>query len=185
MWSTEGVVCEPTTCDAPTAPNHAVINTDAASPAIYNSQEIVTYSCKDDHVMLPASSTGTRITTGVMTCDDGNWSIVEPDIQCIACNAPPDVPHATWVLTAESPAQAVYSCKPGYNFTTDSRDTLTCIESTEAWSEDVLVRCEPVDCGEPPSPGNGTFSTTGTKYRDTATYTCNDGFENVGGDIER
>ena len=53
------------------------------------------------------------------------------------------------------------------------------------WTVDEQVRCDPVDCGDPPPTAHGTVSTTGTKLNDTATYSCDFGHRVESGDLER
>ena len=87
-WSLEDVVCDPVTCDTPTAPSHAKISLDVAQQERYNHGDSVTYSCQAGHVILPALSWGLRNTTGVITCEDGIWTITEPNALRIPCDFP-------------------------------------------------------------------------------------------------
>ena len=184
-WSLDEVICEPIVCNSPSAPSYALINLNDSSRHSYSNGEKVTYSCLLDHLMLPASSPDSIYTTSSMSCVNGNWTMDNPSALCLPCHAPPDVSAATWYILAESPARAKYSCETGYNFTFESVDSLTCHENTRTWGENQNIRCEPVDCGEPLFSTNGTVSTSGTKYNDTASHTCNFGYIIVGGNRER
>lgn len=42
-----------------------------------------------------------------------------------------------------------------------------------------------VSCGEPETVENSTVTKTGTDYKDTATYVCNEGYHLEGGDLNR
>ncbi|GFR73476.1 sushi, von Willebrand factor type A, EGF and pentraxin domain-containing protein 1-like [Elysia marginata] len=185
-WSVEEVVCESVTCGIPSTPSYTVLSEENGTlpREEYHHGDNVTFLCEEDSYMIHVSQpVPAMIEAGVMTCLNGNWTTNGNIARCIPCNAPPDVPHATWDIQDEHLAMAVYSCEPGYNATGATR--MTCIENTRAWHVDKEVHCDLVDCGEPPSPGNGTLSTPGTKYNDTVTYSCSFGYIMVGGNLER
>ncbi|GFR98083.1 sushi, von Willebrand factor type A, EGF and pentraxin domain-containing protein 1-like [Elysia marginata] len=185
-WTTEDVTCDRPTCGMPTIPDHAVVSQGVKLQESYKHGDSVAYLCEDGHVTAPASSDDIwRWKNGNLTCLEGNWTMAEPNALCIACNIPPDVPHATWEIAKEKPFRVVYTCGTGYNSTADSDNTITCLETLWAWSGIGDIRCDLVDCGEPPAPGNGTVSTSGTKYNDTATYSCDYGHKAASGNSER
>ena len=186
-WSQEDVVCEPARCAPPVAPTNGEIHRDRRHRDLYDHGDTVTYSCQGGNTMLPATSHGKRSTTSVMTCEDGNWTLADPNARCISCDDPPDVAHATWELpSSETAVRVFYSCESGYNFSAGGGNSLTCSETTGVWLQGDVVRCEPIDCGEPPSTGNVTFTIiSGTKYNDSVTYSCKSGYVKVDGGFER
>ena len=93
---------------------------------------------------------------------------------------------------------ATYSCDTGYNLVGNS--TRTC-QATETWSGSapacqsmllfssanyqaiykyVSLLSIVVDCGALSDPANGQVNTTGTTFEQTATYSCNTGYNLVG-----
>ncbi|GFR58360.1 sushi, von Willebrand factor type A, EGF and pentraxin domain-containing protein 1 [Elysia marginata] len=187
-WSTDDVTCDRAMCSTPTPPRYAVLSQGVTLQERYDHGDNVTFICQDGHLAAPASSLDSpRMSNGNLTCLDGNWTIIEPDVLCIACNIPPVVTYATWEIPKEQPTRVVYTCDAGYNITRDNINTLDCLEteSPGVWFGNGEVRCERVDCGNPPLTDNGTVSTEGTKYNDTATYTCNFGYRAAAGDSER
>ena len=93
--------------------------------------------------------------------------------------------------------KATYSCNPGYNLVGDN--TRTC-QATGNWSgseptcermlllsnrpiksvHNVFLLSTVVDCNTLSDPANGQVSTSGTTFGETATYSCNTGYNLVG-----
>ena len=89
---------------------------------------------------------------------------------------------------------ATYTCNTGYNLTGDT--TRTC-QANRTWSgtaactRKLIVFMIPliylyiaVDCGSLSDPGNGIVDASNTTFMNTATYTCNTGY-NLTGDTTR
>ncbi|GFO28879.1 sushi, von Willebrand factor type a, egf and pentraxin domain-containing protein 1 [Plakobranchus ocellatus] len=188
-WSQEDVMCEPVVCDPPTLPAFTVLSPDAVnSLTSYVHGDSVTFSCQDNHISIPASSESLKNTSIFVTCDEGNWTMKdrrEPSLFCIACNVPPNVNHSTWEIPTERPVKVQYTCESGYVFPAKNTDNLTCMENTRSWSGFGDVHCEPVDCGEPQTAANATFTKTGSRYKDTVGYNCSLGYRGVSGDQQR
>ncbi|GFO07402.1 sushi, von Willebrand factor type a, egf and pentraxin domain-containing protein 1 [Plakobranchus ocellatus] len=186
-WSQEEVTCEPIACDNPSH-EFTILSANLTSADSYGHGDTVTVSCHRTHTLIPASSESLKNASIVMTCDVGNWTMVnrvDPRLFCIACDVPPNVDHSTWEIPAERPARVHYACESGYVQTSNGTYNLTCNEDTGVWRGDSDVRCAPVDCGEPPTAGNATFSKTGTGFNDNVTYSCDFNYRVVSGDLER
>ena len=120
----------------------------------------------------------------------------------VDCGTLPDPVNGQVNTTGTTLGQtATYSCNRGYNLVGDS--TRTC-QATGAWSgsaptcqgtyiviewyqlsskvcvHDVFLLSTAVDCGTLPDPVNGQVNTTGTTLGQTATYSCNRGYNLVG-----
>ena len=116
----------------------------------------------------------------------------------VDCNALTD-PANGQVSTTETTfgETATYSCNTGYNLV--GNNTRTC-QATGNWSgsapicqrmlllsnmpikyvHNVFLLSTVVDCNALSDPANGQVSTTGTTFRETATYSCNTGYDLVG-----
>ncbi|XP_064386496.1 sushi, von Willebrand factor type A, EGF and pentraxin domain-containing protein 1-like isoform X2 [Halichondria panicea] len=74
---------------------------------------------------------------------------------------------------------ATYTCNTGY--TISGATPITCMSdgtSAGTWSPSPPTACALVDCGSPPTIGNGSPGTpTSTTYQGTVTYTCDTGYE--------
>ena len=184
-WSPEDIICEPSPCDMPSLPTGAILDVLADT---FSSGEKVSFSCPDDYVMVPSSSAALQNSSRTMTCVNGNWTILKDqdlDVLCIHCNLPEDKPNATWEIQTESPIKVKYSCEFGFSIAAGHTGILECHEDSGVWEDGPGVSCELLDCGEPIPVGNGTFTATGTKYKDKATYSCSIGYKIVAGDTER
>ena len=183
-WTQEGIICDAAPCGIPPVPPGASLEGQSPIPSTtYDSGDNVTFTCQHGFDMVPASSSGQRDATGTMTCLTGNWTSFE--VLCIPCKIPPNVLQSTWEVLVGSSAQVQYSCERGYRIPPGQTDTIDCDESTGAWDSSTRVSCDLVDCGDPPRVANGTFTASGTKYNDTATYTCDAGYRTADGDTER
>ena len=95
---------------------------------------------------------------------------------------------------------ATYSCNPGYNLVGDN---IRACQATGNWSgseptcermlllsnlpikyvNNIFLLSTVVDCNALSNPANGQVSTTGTTFGETATYSCNPGYNLVGDNI--
>ena len=84
---------------------------------------------------------------------------------------------------------AIYRCKLGYELSGDERrhcqtdgtwgpsPAPTCQRESSLYSSVIICYFTAISCGNPPTPDpNGSVESTGTILRNTATYSCNDGF---------
>lgn len=139
-------------CDVPICGELSISNGDV-SIASGEDQMIATYSC-DLHYQLTGGDS-------VRSCTpDGDWDGTAPS--CAYMNS-----------CSSSPCLHNGDC-------TNGPDTYTC-KCPRAWSG---TRCEKniVDCGFPGNIEDGKVTVSGTKYGDTATYTCNEHFNMTSGD---
>ena len=116
----------------------------------------------------------------------------------VDCNALTDPANGQVSTTGTTFGEtATYSCNTGYDLVGDN--TRTC-QATGNWSgspptcermlllsnmpiknvHNVFLLSTAVDCNALSDPANGQVSTTGTTFRETATYSCNTGYDLVG-----
>ncbi len=106
-------------------------------------------------------------------------------------------PDNGMVITSNSnnyQSSAIYTCTTGFIFTASSGGVRMCGADGQ-WTGDaptcprelvnnIVQRCDlltAVNCGNLTVPMNGIVDTSsGTTYQETATYTCNDGYQLVG-----
>ena len=91
---------------------------------------------------------------------------------------------------------ATYTCNTGYNLTGDMTRTcgangtwswtaLTCDRTLNCFHDLIIIPTYiAVDCGSLSDPGNGIVDASNTTLMNTATYTCNTGY-NLTGDTTR
>ncbi|XP_064387701.1 sushi, von Willebrand factor type A, EGF and pentraxin domain-containing protein 1-like isoform X3 [Halichondria panicea] len=130
----------------------------------------VTYICNNGY-QLSGSAT--------VTCQaSGSWTArpsCSPD-QPGSCNDPPTIPNGSRIFTGTTFGDtAIYTCNIGYQLS--GAATMIC-QASGSWS--TAPTCTPVPCGSPPTIPNGSRTFTGTIFGDTATYTCNTGYQRSG-----
>ena len=162
--------------------------------------DTATYTCNSGFE-ISGSDTRTCQSNGewsgsTPTCEVKSTGILSTDIQCPALSDPDNgVVGTTGTRVGDT---ATYTCNSGYELSTS--DTQTC-QSNGEWSGSAPT-CEgiqsysyylldndykiilAVQCPALSNPENGAVSITGTGVSDTATYTCNDGYEISGSDTQ-
>ncbi|XP_067930934.1 beta-2-glycoprotein 1-like [Watersipora subatra] len=116
----------------------------------------------------------------IITCQSNSSWTNHPTCDGVSCGSPPLIENsdaqATVIEGTKFMDTANYSCLPGYEFR-DGRHTITC-QSNSSWTN--YPTCDGVSRGSPPliekSDAQATVI-TGTKYMDTANYTCLPGYE--------
>ncbi|KAK8726504.1 hypothetical protein OTU49_010282 [Cherax quadricarinatus] len=105
--------------------------------------------------------------------ESGEWDQAEPHCYEQYCPELTPVPHGHIVYHGSGiDSRAEYVCDEGYELGVDFE--LLC-NADRTWLGDVPV-CHIVDCGVPPSIGNGTTEETGTTFGSVVTYNCFEGF---------
>ncbi|KAI0230315.1 hypothetical protein LSAT2_019314 [Lamellibrachia satsuma] len=96
------------------------------------------------------------------------------EIQCPERIIPED-PHLEHVPGGVKPGSvASFRCAPGYNLIGGS-STIGC--TPRGFWKDVLPHCEKINCGSPPNMSDATTTFNGTEFGDSASYTCDVGFQ--------
>ncbi|XP_048253977.1 sushi, von Willebrand factor type A, EGF and pentraxin domain-containing protein 1-like [Haliotis rufescens] len=170
-WDGNDLQCEVRRCGTPPlVANADVTNTNDT----YLSE--ASYTCKTGY-----NRTGGDVTK---SCDQtSSWQ--GSDIVCTAvdCSIPPSVPNTDRVYTNTTYRSiAEYSCLKGYN-SSMTNWTITCNETTE-WVG-ALPTCYIIDCNSPREVAMADVTVRGTTYQSEATYTCNQGYNLVGGSSKK
>ncbi|XP_078687075.1 uncharacterized protein LOC144919463 isoform X5 [Branchiostoma floridae x Branchiostoma belcheri] len=161
-WSNPVPTCTVGQCPSLTAPANGAISTTETS---FNT--VVTFTCNTGYTRNGATST---------TCQDGTWSnpihTCTP-VQCSARTAPANG-AVTPTGAVSYPNGVTFTCSTGYRL--NGVATPTCQADT-TWSNTVPT-CELVQCPARAGPANGAVSPTGAvSYPNSATFTCNTGYQ--------
>ncbi|XP_067930927.1 sushi, von Willebrand factor type A, EGF and pentraxin domain-containing protein 1-like [Watersipora subatra] len=131
-----------------------------------------------NYTCLPEYEIGAGRNT--ITCQSNSSWTIPPTCDGISCGPPPLIEksdaQATVITGTKYMDTANYTCLPGYEFR-DGRNTIIC-QSNRSWTSSPT--CDGVSCGPPPliEKSDAQASViTGTKYMDTANYTCLPGYE--------
>ncbi|CAH1271355.1 CSMD3 [Branchiostoma lanceolatum] len=161
-WSGSSPTCTAVQCPALTAPaNGAVSGTNSY-------EDVATFTCDPGYNLVGGST---------RTCQaDTTWSGSSPTctaVQCPALTAPANGAVSGTNFYGDV---ATFTCDPGYNLVGGS--TRTCQADT-TWSGSSPT-CTAVQCPTLTAPANGAVSGTNF-YGDVATFTCDAGYNLVGG----
>ncbi|XP_064386127.1 sushi, von Willebrand factor type A, EGF and pentraxin domain-containing protein 1-like isoform X2 [Halichondria panicea] len=134
---------------------------------------VVTYTCVSGYEVSPG------VTTAMATCmASGAWGPL-PTCAGVSCgdplpgnNASPGTPDPDTLYQG----LVLYTCNTGYWISRGAFSRFASCRADRTWGP--LPTCQLVDCGSPPSIGNGSPGTpTRTTYQGTVTYTCVSGYE--------
>ena len=78
---------------------------------------------------------------------------------------------------------ATYTCNLGFELIGDATTTCIAADMNSAAFQPAPPSCSAVLCPDPVDIDNGMVTFTGNSVGDTATYTCDSGFELIGGAI--
>ncbi|XP_066295428.1 sushi, von Willebrand factor type A, EGF and pentraxin domain-containing protein 1-like isoform X3 [Branchiostoma lanceolatum] len=161
-WSGSSPTCTAVQCPALTAPaNGAVSGTNSY-------EDVATFTCDPGYSLVGGST---------RTCQaDTTWSGSSPTctaVQCPALTAPANGAVSGTNFYGDV---ATFTCDPGYGLVGGS--TRTCQADT-TWSGSSPT-CTAVQCPALTAPANGAVSGTNF-YGDVATFTCDPGYNLVGG----
>ncbi|KAI0220809.1 CUB and sushi domain-containing protein 1 [Lamellibrachia satsuma] len=163
-WSGTPLVCEQTTCLAPTNIIGGTLSVESLTVG-----SVVTYQLQD----------GYRHVGGDLsrTCgEDKLWNGTQPQFQEITCpeiEIRNDSKVRFYSNGVNIGSRVTYSCFPGYKLPVGGA-TCECL-STGNWSCGTPT-CSKVTCGQPPTMAYASTKTTGLRYLDRATYTCESGY---------
>lgn len=177
--------CERVECGVP--PNisnaHTTHNRDNGGKTIF--EDVTSYSCLEGHSL---SGTHDGVRDFEITCQaTGNFSTT-PVCQPISCGQPVPVPNTA--VSSEVvifPDAARYDCDHGYTVTGFASGATSfqkyCTDSgqllTMSLGQAVLMSCQPVSCGSPPSFELATHTVSGGFFGQTAEYNCVEGHSTV------
>ncbi|XP_063401402.1 sushi, von Willebrand factor type A, EGF and pentraxin domain-containing protein 1-like [Mytilus trossulus] len=118
----------------------------------------------------------------VLECiESGFWDPAPPDCDPVECGPTDSPPNAIANAATTTYGSIVnYQCEPGFNL--NGGRTRECL-ANGTWS-DSPPRCFPVSCGQPDRIEHGSVVTNSFTFKNTATYTCDTGY-NLIGDPER
>jgi CUB/sushi domain-containing protein len=165
-WSGVAPFCRSVSCGFLNSPDNGRVT---FTGVVLNS--VATYDCFQGYEIVGQTE---RI------CQyDGQWSGREPHCQAVSCGPLTDPENGKVMLKGTEVFEiATYTCNEGFGLIGVS--SRIC-QASGSWSDDAPT-CEPSDCGQLSSPLNGMVKTTGTKYWDTAAYSCMPGYHLNGKD---
>ncbi|XP_064386457.1 CUB and sushi domain-containing protein 3-like [Halichondria panicea] len=181
----------PTTCPDLTVPTNGVISYNMGTANLRPVDTVATYTCVTGYT-LDGDTTRTCGSDGVWSSFSENLFFLSgsgsgsgsPPNNCYVIDCGDLFDPSNGAVNTSSGTTfmmtATYTCNTGYNLTGDM--TRTC-GANGTWSWTALT-CDPVDCGSLSDPGNGIVDASNTTLMNTATYTCNTGY-NLTGDTTR
>ncbi|XP_060580368.1 sushi, von Willebrand factor type A, EGF and pentraxin domain-containing protein 1-like [Ruditapes philippinarum] len=166
QWSARAPTCDIIECaDLPDFPNGNMV----MSGKTYG--QTVSYTCNQGYILDGATT---------LKCEENGWSNSPPTCKLQGDCGPlqnPTYGYITFTLGTAYLSKATYVCYIGYKLTGNAEREC---QADNTWSGS-SVTCVNVDCGQPPSPGEGQVSYgSGTTYGRVATYTCNSGYDLIG-----
>jgi len=167
-WDVGGgpTVCERVRCGDPPRVEHASV--------VQRGQrygDVVYYVCADGYDLNG---------NNLLECGpDARWSGSLPVCERVTCGVVPVIPHATTIVHRTTlGSRASYLCNRGYTLVGSSY--VEC-KPNRTWSYMDRPSCRPVDCGPPPQPSSSgtTVRYNTTVFKDSAIYSCLEGFQFV------
>lgn len=103
----------------------------------------------------------------------GQWIKPVPKCEPVLCSTPENVPNGkTWFDGTRFGEMVIYKCKKGHYLLGSLNSTCTRIG---VW-EPPPPTCVPVDCGDLEPVQEGSVQYVSTTYKNTAKYSCKDGY---------
>ncbi|XP_066283044.1 sushi, von Willebrand factor type A, EGF and pentraxin domain-containing protein 1-like [Branchiostoma lanceolatum] len=167
-WTSQAPQCTLKTCQPLLAPDHGTV----AGGKNYGN--VVTYSCNVGYDLIGNPT---------QTCQDNQqWTGTLPTCQKVQCAflSAPNNAHMTG-MGFEYSDTVHFDCLPGYALTAGDTDR-TC-QADGLWSG-LQPSCTENECPQLDTPINGQVYGQ-NHYNDVAVFSCNDGYELVGGDMVR
>ncbi|VDI66532.1 CUB and sushi domain-containing protein [Mytilus galloprovincialis] len=172
LWDGSPPVCIKVTCASPSSVAFATISSQTGSKYL----DTIRYTC----------NTGYELTSGIMvrTCKaDKTWN-ESPVCSKITCQNPSAASFASLETQTGSKYldMITYKCNTGYELA--SGNLVRKCKADKQWDGNPPV-CAKITCQNTWPVAFSTISTTGNKYQDTVTYTCNTGYELTSGNLVR
>ncbi|CAG2236294.1 CSMD [Mytilus edulis] len=172
LWDGSPPVCIKVTCASPSSVAFATISSQTGSKYL----DTIRYIC----------NTGYELTSGSMvrTCKaDKTWD-ESPVCSKVTCQNPSAASFASLETQTGSKYldMITYKCNTGYELA--SGNLVRKCKEDKRWDGNPPV-CTKVTCQNTWPVAFSTISTTGNKYQDTLTYTCNTGYELTSGNLVR
>ncbi|XP_019625813.1 PREDICTED: LOW QUALITY PROTEIN: sushi, von Willebrand factor type A, EGF and pentraxin domain-containing protein 1-like [Branchiostoma belcheri] len=161
QWSGAPAVCQKVQCPTLSAPQHG----SSTGSAFFG--DTLNFGCDTGYELFGSSG---------ITCQaDQTWSAAAPSCRKIVCLALPPPLHGQVTGGNEYGDTAVMTCDEGFSLVGDV--TRTC-QDNKQWSG-TQPTCQRKSCPQLSAPDNGAMS-GGVLFQDTATFTCDPGYELVG-----
>ncbi|XP_071126659.1 CUB and sushi domain-containing protein 3-like isoform X2 [Mytilus edulis] len=172
LWDGSPPVCIKVTCASPSSVAFATISSQTGSKYL----DTIRYIC----------NTGYELTSGIMvrTCKaDKTWD-ESPVCSKVTCQNPSAASFASLETQTGSKYldMITYKCNTGYELA--SGNLVRKCKADKQWDGNPPV-CAKITCQNTWPVAFSTISTTGNKYQDTVTYTCNTGYELTSGNLVR
>ncbi|CAH1263510.1 CSMD3 [Branchiostoma lanceolatum] len=167
-WTSQAPQCTLKTCQPLLAPDHGTV------AGGNNYGNVVTYTCDVGYDLIGNPT---------QTCQDNQqWTGTPPTCQKVQCAflSAPNNAHMTG-MGFEYSDTVHFDCLPGYTLTAGDTDR-TC-QADGLWSG-LQPSCTENECPQLDTPINGQVYGQ-NHYNDVAVFSCNEGYELVGGDMVR
>ena len=165
-WSAGATTCEPVSCGALSAPEHARVSTPEGTALGQRAE----YSCEPGYELQGETARECQ--------PNGGWSAAAPSCKPVSCGSLPAPEHGAVALPdSVFMSRASYGCEPGYEVKGPAERTC---QADGSWSG-AAPSCEPRSCGPLTDPKNGSVSLGGNpSFGQVASYGCKAGFVLVG-----
>jgi CUB/sushi domain-containing protein len=168
-WTGTPLACDPVSCGDPgVLANGSVTTPDGR---VFGASAV--YACNPGY-----SLNGDPLRPCLAT---GSWSATIPTCQALSCGAPAAVANASFSAPATTTGStATFTCNAGYTQRSGTGNAQLCGATGWSWTGTALV-CDPVSCGDPGAPANGSVSTpNGRTFGESALYVCDAGYTLAG-----
>ncbi|XP_077973714.1 sushi, von Willebrand factor type A, EGF and pentraxin domain-containing protein 1-like isoform X2 [Styela clava] len=163
--------CHPVSCGFPPDVSHS---SQTQSDVVMVYKDFITYKCEPGFELRGDAT---------LHCQATGTFGPNPPPSCVRVQCPiPEVKKHCEMIGPEIfkyEGSLIYRPLKGYEFSASSETEFISISCMENGRSDIidLPNCAPVSCGIPPTPLNGRFNATGLTYQQTATYSCEAGYE--------
>ncbi|CAI9602173.1 unnamed protein product [Staurois parvus] len=166
-WSDSVPECEVQTCRSP---EDLVNGSYSIKKERYTYLDSVTYKCDSLTLVGEASVSCTA---------EGDWTSRAPECKAV-CKSPPELKYGELVETFPKKqyfnvgTSLKYKCQPGYIFTENTSDEITCLPDLK-WSEPEVF-CKRLSCGKPGDITHGQMQFKDFLFESRVNYTCTPGY---------
>ena len=161
-WTTLKAKCIRVSCGQPPTVEHSAV----VQGETFNFEDVVVYKCDAGYEV-----TGHNL----LECGpDGKWSGPTPSCEMVTCGKPPVISNATTIVSKTTyGSKARYVCNKGYIL--KGSKYVKCVEN-KTWLYDQKPRCDPINCGRPPTLQFGGVKVPDFTFGNTARYYCLAGY---------